>query len=169
MKLLIVTGSHPDVLDDIKAIGNAAAHADYMAIGLDAVDKYLWDIEFMATYHPVDISPAAERRRKKGGNLDYTVISHERKSGVGMIIPYEEPSGGSAFLGAYAGVLMKYDKIIVCGCPLIGRNAKGENYAQFRKGWEHHKEKLRGQVRSVSGWTAEFLGKPTEEWIYAID
>lgn len=38
---------------------------------------------------------------------------------------------------------------------------------QYRWAWERRKELMEGRVKSMSGWTAELLGKPTGEWLDA--
>jgi len=169
MHKLIVTGSHLNVLDDIFRIDQYWTF-DFMAIGLDAVDKYSWNIKYVATYHPDDIPLIKDRRAKIGGNTDYLIISHVEffngaKVDVDIVEPYEPPSGSSALLGTLAAIRMGYDKIILCGCPLIGRNDKNQSYEDFREGWIAKKNVVIGKVKSMSGWTKEFLGGVTEEWL----
>lgn len=163
---LIITGSAPDVLVDIAAVPRVCSY-DFMAIGLDAVDRYPWPIRYMATYHPVEIPEIRLRRERAGGNLDYAVISHERGDGVDIVEPLlpGERSGSSSLLGAQAALKLGYDRIILCGCPLSGKNAKGGDYENFRAGWEQKLSFLAGRVRSMSGWTMQLLGAPTEEWL----
>lgn len=163
MKKIIVTGSHNSVVDEIKAIPNYHEF-DFMAIGLDAVHLYPWDIRFVATYHPSDI-PLIKERRAAVGNTDYKVISHVEAEGVDIVEPYEPPSGSSALLGVLVAIKMGYDKIILCGCPLTGSNGKNQSYEGFREGWVAKKDVVLGKVKSMSGWTKEFLGGLTEEWL----
>jgi len=165
---LIITGSAPCVLIDIAGVPRVCTY-DYMAIGLDAVDKYIWPIKYVATYHPVEIPRIRERRERCGGNLDYRVISMKVLPGVDIIEPFRPPSGSSSLLGVLAALRMGYRRIILCGCPLIGKNAAGGTYETFRKGWEARANEFTGRVRSMSGWTAEFLGAPTEEWLLNIE
>lgn len=132
-----------------------------MAIGLDAVDKFLSPIRYFATYHPAEIKAAKQRRALAGGNTDYIVISHQRHDDdVDIIIPHRGPSGSSAMLGILAGLEFGYDKIICCGCPLMENK-----YQVFRAGWEANFEKIKNKVRSMSGWTQELVGAPTQEWL----
>jgi hypothetical protein len=60
---------------------------------------------------------------------------------------------------------MGYEKIIVCGCPLIGKNDKDYDYANFQKGWTAKFNEIKHKARSMSGWTKDLLGAPTKEWI----
>jgi hypothetical protein len=132
------------------------------------VEKVSAKCLYFATYHPPDILPAKERRQRYGGNTDFEVISHQQFEGlVDRIIPLAGPSGSSAMLGVQAGLQKGYERIILCGCPLSGGNDKGDKYESFRPGWEDQKNRkmVMGKVKSMSGWTAEFLGMPTEEWL----
>jgi hypothetical protein len=131
-----------------------------MSIGKSAMNKHLYPIKYMATYHPNEIDEAKRLRREAGGNTDYQVISHEKKEGVDIIEPYEAPTGSSALCGALAAIRFGYKKIILCGCPLTDKK-----YVVFQAGWTAKKEKVKDFVRSMSGWTKEFLGEPTGEWL----
>ena len=143
-----------------------------MLIGLDSVEKYPGHAYYFATYHPSDIAQAIERRKAFGGNTDYTIISHQPhldnatgRDMVGLIIPFEPPTGSSALLGVLAGIKLGYEKIIVCGCPLTGANDKAYDYAKFRPGWTAKLAAIKDVTRSMSGWTMELLGAPTAEWM----
>ena len=165
-KILIITGAAPCVQMDINALKFPEyCTVDWMAIGLDAVDKYTWPIKYMATYHPGEIPEIRKRREQAGGNLDYQVISMEVREGVDIVEPFRPPSGSSSLLGALTGLRIGYKRIILCGCPMTGKDAAGGSYETFRPGWEAVKKELNGCVRSMSGWTQQFLGPPTEEWL----
>jgi len=179
-KILVIVGSAPCVWDDLAALssiyrgqrpmysyGNEKAACDVMLIGYDSVDKCLWPAKYFATYHPVEIVMSKERREKAGGNTDWTIISHQQQDGlVNIIIPLVGvPSGSSALLGVHAGIQEGYKKIVVCGCPLTGKNDKGNDYEVFRKGWEAKINEIKDNVRCMSGWTKELAGAPTAEWL----
>ncbi len=148
---------------------------DYMAIGLDCADRYLGRIKHCATYHPSDLAAFRERREKAGGNLDYTIHSHVDRLtdaeninkinvySVDRIWPMWTPSGGSSLLGVQVGIGLGYEKIIVAGSPLLDDKYVVES--DFRKGWIRHLDEIKDNARSMSGWTRELLGGPTEEWL----
>jgi hypothetical protein len=161
--VLIVTGSAPRVHDDIASARLLAPDATYMAVGLDAVDLYIWRLEYVATYHPQEVAAIWARRSRAGGNTDYVVISHKTADGVDIVIPFTGPSGSSALLACQAAIrVLKYAKIILCGCPLDDKK-----YQVFRLGWEHHnnRREVMGRVKSMSGWTRDHLGAPSKDWI----
>lgn len=156
---------------------------DYMAIGLDSSDRFTLDIQHVATYHPGELLQFKLRRSLIGGNLSYE--THAQENGVNpetrekIIVDHIWPlvdkspySGSSAFLGTQACVGMGYQKIVLCGCPLEGKNMidpKASGYNAFQKGWQKYApEMFEDKVRSMSGWTKEFLGAPTKEWLRGI-
>jgi hypothetical protein len=141
---------------------------DIMAIGMSC--PYEGYIKYFATYHIKDIPEYKIKREQSGLNTDYKIISHvnEKKYPVDFVFPFKPPSGSSALLGAFAAMSFTYKKIILCGCPLEGVNSKQSSYTIFRKGWLHHKNEVIPYCRSMSGWTKELLGEPTQEWLSGL-
>jgi len=167
-EIIIITGSAPNTLKDMTACHDIIGDRPrlYMAIGLDAVDKYALPIRYMATFHPVEIPAIHNRRAAINGNLDYEIISHESREDVNHCIgDWWKPSGSSALLGVQAALLLGYNRIILCGCPLTGKNEQNGSYENFRNGWIPRVREIDGRVRSMSGWTKELLGAPTQEWL----
>lgn len=163
--VLIITGAAECLHDDFRALP-IINDVHWMAIGLDAVDKNLLYLDYMATYHPDEIPAIKARREAVGGNTDYKVISHEDRNKPDIIIKdWWQPSGSSALLGIQAALQLGYAKIILCGCPLIGKSGTGTDYSIFHKGFTAHLDKISNYVRSMSGWTKELLGFPTEAWL----
>ena len=179
MNHLVIIGSASCASEDLASLdrfrvntpGPGSAHGelvepwDFMLIGLDAVDKFPGEVKYFVTYHVEDIPESINRRKALGGNCDFKIISHETKPGVDIVHPHEAPSGSSALMGVLAGIKLGYQRMILAGCPLTGKNPKGGSYDNFQKGWQAHLDQYAGKVRSMSGWTKEFLGSPTEEWL----
>lgn len=166
--VLIIVGSAPCALEDfasaIARLGSSCCHI--MLIGLSSSGLIASDVNYIATYHPNDIPSIEKSRKEIGANTDYLIIGHKKREGVDIVEPYVAPSGSSALLGALAGIRMGYDKIILCGCPLIGVNKKAfRPYSEFQKGWKAKEKEVRPFVRSMSGWTKELLGEPTADWL----
>jgi len=163
--VIVLIGCAPCWDNDLNRFKEFGISFDIGAIGLDC--PYEGEIKYFFTYHPDDIQLNNEKRKKRGLSLDYTIISHvfDKNHMVSQTEPWESPSGSSAMLGTLFSMRIGYKKIILCGCPLEGNNDKGFSYKPFRKGWETRKEKVINKVKSMSGWTAEFLGKPEEDWL----
>jgi len=163
---IAIIGAAPGALSDLAALPRLASFV-LMAIGLDAVALVQAPLKYVATYHSADIPEIYRRRETIGGNTDFELISHKRDNErISIVIDdWWKPSGSSALLGVQAALRIGYDRIIVCGCPLEGKNAKNSSYEGYRRGWEAHAAEISGKVRSMSGWTRDFLGAPTNEWL----
>ncbi|MEK9810132.1 MAG: hypothetical protein VW362_06760, partial [Candidatus Nanopelagicales bacterium] len=86
--------------------------------------------------------------------------------------------GSSALFAVTVAWYMGYDRTVLCGVPMRSQpHAYGasewegkpwpEREVQIhREGWLHHKQKIAGMVRSMSGWTAEQFGFPGESFLY---
>lgn len=121
--------------------------------------KVLQPIRWWVSYHPDAFYHEAwnVQRRNKGGNQDYTVVTHQRHVGLersGLDCrQFAGPSctGSSALLAVLFGLSQGYGSILLAGVPLSG------DYETFRDGWRLQANVLRGRVRSLSGWTKTFL------------
>ncbi len=158
---IIIMGSAPCLEADLEAIQNHDEY-DFMAIGLDCADRYLGDIQHMATYHTNEIKKFRERRQKAGGNLDYISHGHNENGNPDRLWPYFPPSGSSTMLGIEAALGMGYKKIIVAGVLLTDKN-----YKRFQEGWKVRLERIKENVRAMNGFPLLLLGLPTEEWLNA--
>lgn len=170
MKPILVIGRAECWKSDLEGMSKIISEFDVMAVGLDC--PYEGEVKYLVTYHPKDIESYIKKRNNKGLNSNFLVISHSNiiskgktTDKVDIIEPHKDPSGSSSLLGVSAAIRLGYKKIVLCGCPLEGRN-KGDNrsYNHFQKGWEKRKEEIIPYVRSMSGWTKTFLGYPTKEW-----
>jgi hypothetical protein len=91
------------------------------------------------------------------------------------------PYGSSTLYGVMLAMKLGYQKVIVAGSPLLGRqrvpwpdeepnhqntlSVHPYGYAAYRGGWLSEQPVIMDRVRSVSGWTMELLGEPTVEWL----
>lgn len=166
---LIIYGAAPGAGDEMLEASRLMVSADILGVGLDIAREPI-AFTWIVTLHPNEAGDIKERRARAGLPV-VPVLSHELNDSKGnpyqvdILFPYEKPSGSSALHGALYGIQVGYSKIVLCGCPLRGKNANGVNYETFHEGWKAREELVKRHVRSMSGWTAEFLGKPTEEWL----
>jgi hypothetical protein len=168
MNKIAIIGCAPNWQEDINNLLLLTSKFDVMAIGIDC--PYEKEIQYFATYHVLDIGPYKLKRQRLGLNLDFKIVSYvenikEKNIFIDFIFEYESPSGSSAMLGTLAAIEFGYDKIILCGCPLEGINSNKISYKIFQKGWIKNQDKVKDKVKSMSGWTASFLGMPNKEWL----
>jgi len=170
MKPLVIIGSAPCLEDDLSRLPGHEKY-DHMAIGLSSVNRYHGDIQYVANNHLENIPLIAqimkERHEACGGNYKYKMICPRMAKGVDIVESYnpKDPPGSSAITGAFAAIRMGYRKIILTGCPLTGNAPAGNPYEEFRQGWDAKQNEVIGIVKSMSGWTKDLLGEPTESWL----
>lgn len=178
----IVLGIAPCLESDLSQIKNLNEF-DFFAVGLDCSDRVSFDIQHACSYHPYEFPEFRSRRAAINGNLDYKTHSHQNgvipQNGnvfkvdfIWPLVAKAPESGSSSFLAAQAAVGMGYEQVILCGCPMQGKNLimpKAEGYHVFQAGWIKHVDILQGRVRSMSGWTREFLGSPDDNLIKGGD
>lgn len=162
--VVVIIGSAPNWEHDLNNFRCMTEDYDIIAVGMSC--PYSGYVDYMATYHSKDIEVYKRKREELGLNTDYKVISHlnTKENSVDIVIPYKPPSGSSALLAAFAAKKIGYKKIVLCGCPLEGANARKAPYEVFRKGWNHYKDEVIGIVKSMSGWTRQLLGEPSLKW-----
>ena len=163
-RVLIIYGAAPCTEADYAEAMKLAGVADLAGVGLDTSEVPL-PFDWIVTLHPVE-AQEIKARRAKAGLGEIIIVAHEKQNWkVDILEPYVPPTGSSALLGVGYGMRLGYKKIILCGCPLTGKNAGGYEYSRLRAGWEAQKDGIDGIVKSMSGWTKDFLGEPTKEWL----
>lgn len=166
MNPVVVIGSAECWNTDLENFRQLCQNFDIIAIGFDC--QYQGKIDFFATYHYPDIQKYKEKRIQNGLDIDFKVIHHKtgrKKTGIDIIEPYQPPTGSSALLGVLSAISQGYKKIVLCGCPMEGKSAWTPSYKVFQRGWIRKSKEVAPFVRSMSGWTASFLGSPSKEWI----
>ena len=177
-RVLVIFGAAPNTVEDFESlIAMGFRDYDVLAVGIDALSNLKNEyIRYFATYHPMDLASVRFERDQMKRNVDFKIISHKpypdkEHSIVGIIIPIDlqkEPSGSSALLGVLGAMKEGYEKMVLCGCPLTGKNTKEQPYSVFRTGWLFHEKAVLGKVKSMSGWTKEILGSPDKEWLEIV-
>lgn len=163
MNPLVIIGSHSQWAQETADLFRKHPRCvDFMAVGLDAmvgIDKSI-SVKYIVTFHPTDIPMMKPYRTGQE-----VVISHKSDPYVDLVRKWSGPSGSSSLLGVMAALDLGYRKIILCGCPLYGKNQRGRDYnKQYAEGWKYRYEMIKPFCRSMSGWTLELLGPPTKEW-----
>lgn len=85
--------------------------------------------------------------------------------------PIESWGGSSGLLCVAVAWHLGVERIVLAGIPMVktARHYDDERYwneaRQYWPAWERRQEQLRERVRSMSGWTRDLLGPPTEAWL----
>ncbi len=88
-----------------------------------------------------------------------------------MFAGQTESGSSGLFAAKFAVEDMGHDRAVLCGIPMT---AEARHYfdarswggaAGHRRGFRQAHAAIHGRIKSMSGWTADQLGKPTTAWI----
>lgn len=122
--------------------------------------------------HPDKLPAWLAKRDAAGYTKPAQVWAHNRRSNHQFVTDTLRDRGGSSGLfAAFVAMERGYERIILCGVPMsVERNhfirkVKWVACSAFWRAWITHKKDIAPYVRSLSGQTAEMLGKPTPEFL----
>ena len=172
-KRIVIFGIAPCLEEDIENLAKILDldSCDFMAVGLDTATRLPGRlIQHVVSYHQ-EFEQFKVRRNKAGLNMDYMTHSHKAPADYIWPLVARSPfSGSSSLLGCQAAIGLGYKKIILCGCPMQGKNLinkRATDYDKFQKGWIKFAPQMFGdKVKSMSGFTRDLMGFPTKEWLY---
>lgn len=133
---------------------------------------YPGPLDHWASFHP-ELLPRWIAQRAGSGLPDAGKLwtGHHRACPPHLAINRVRNWGGSSgLLAACVALEIGADRIVLVGIPLDYTQGHYDDpkpwrdAANYRKAWVSHLDQL-ANVRSMSGYTAEILGKPTKEWI----
>lgn len=96
----------------------------------------------------------------------HTRLSYTPSREASQQFPGQKASGSSGLFATKVALEdYGFDRVILCGVPMETESCHIDNPMvpwrganRHRKGWEEAREHLIGRVRSMSGWTSQFLG-----------
>lgn len=179
-KLALILGGSTRVWDDYYG---AKIFCNQQYDCLLGINNVIGDIpeklDIAVTLHPEKIQLWLAKRKANsflgpdkvvGHRLYYDYITH--------VVDYRwdttlkrHNSGSSGLFAIKVALDFGFDKIILCGVGLDHTqghyfNDKPWDWGNtFRESWITYQDKFKDNVRSMSGWTQEFLGKPTLDWL----
>jgi len=110
--------------------------------------------------------------RRKKGLPDAGQLWHPRHRGKWPgSIPIESWGGSSGMLCIAVAFELECTHIVLAGVPMVKLNNHFDDpkpwfeCRQYHSVWKKLQPKLQGRVKSLSGWTKDLLGEPTEEWL----
>lgn len=175
MPSAIVIGGADCVWDDVKA-ARALFEPDAFAVINDMIPLWPDRIDYVCSLHPEKVAEWLNQRHKKGLDFHGEVWCHKIAGPRGIVHKgvdhhTEDWAGSSGLFAAKVLLEQGFDKIVLCGVPLVSesmhivRKRHWSAAHAFRSGWQRNRKSIAHKVRSVSGWTKEFLGAPTPEWL----
>lgn len=180
--IALVLGSADCVDEDVAAALNLFDPDCVIAVN-DMIARWHGPIDHAVSLH-VEHLPGWLRARATLQSERPTVWSHH-----GSLLASRQPHlvdrfapdwKGSSGLFAVTVALELGMRAVLCGVPMDsqphapGRSADTwqgpwpqHQVDTYRKAWIANRDRLNASVRSMSGWTAEILGKPDQDWLSA--
>lgn len=130
-------------------------------------------LDHWATMHP-ELFPKWLEDRRAAGRPEAGQLWHagHRRTRVGST-PIDSWGGSSGLLSVRVAIHLECDRIVLAGVPMkkgfchYDRSGTPWNEAaQYWNQWQRRLPQLVDRVRSLSGWTADLLGRPTVEWLH---
>jgi hypothetical protein len=150
--------------------------------------QYRGHVSAFVSLHPEWCNEYLQLRSDFGYNMGFDVYvpslfplsdaQRQQYGFTGRVYKAEDGWAGSSGLYAIrvARQLLGFDKIVLAGMPMDTQARYGDpvdsvwaggdsGVHRYRRGWKQHLEHYQSQVRSMSGWTKDLLGKPDKKWL----
>jgi hypothetical protein len=126
-------------------------------------------LDAYVSLHPDKLKMWAARRALKGLPPHKALVGSQDTS---RRFPGQDKPGSSGLFALKVALDdLGYDRAVLCGIPLEPEAAHFDNPAvwkaalHYREGWIQALPHISDRTRSMGGWTAQMLGRPTPEWI----
>jgi len=188
MKLALVVGCADCVWDEVEAAQKLATFDEIYCVKMSGIyweeGPFHW-----ITLHPEYMAAYKEKRAALNLPSNFDIIAplinevgnhwqhaaDRRVSFRWNVDPITGPelssSGSSGLFAVRIAMIDGCDRIVLAGVPMTkeGRHfARGHEWQHtsvFTGAWEQAASRLRGRVKSFSGWTMNLLGAPDVEWL----
>lgn len=139
----------------------------------------------LVTLHAEKADLWLARRARRGLSAPARVIGHLEAEGrsqasaaaelIEFRFPGQQRTGSSGLFALKVALLdLGFDKALLCGVPMTpaphffdASDWRGANV--HRHGWTEALPAIAGRARSMSGWTADLLGRPDPAWLGASE
>ena len=162
-KFLILGGAHC-VFEDIEA--SQELFLPDVIIAVNDIGIYIEEVDHWCTMHPDKMKVWIKQREahgfKKPKMWTATHLSIEGFTSINS-------RGGGGILGVNLAKFLGATKIVLAGIPMTQNAHFNKKHGwmeatMYRQFWRDEKSYSKW-VRSMSGWTKELYGLPTEEWL----
>ncbi len=173
--IALILGGAPSVWRDL-AEAQALLNRRHLVVAANLAGIH-WRgrLDGWVSYHSDRLGEWAAERAAKGGNTDFRAFTPS-PAGIPTEIVSEAWDGSSGLYAVRCALFeMGAAGAICCGIPLIReaghfrRSGQWEPVTGYHQEWDAVSPILGDRVRSMGGWTEANFGRPTPEWVDAID
>lgn len=184
MSRAIVIGGGDCLWNDIADARKLGTYQAVVAVN-DAGAEYPGHVDIWASLHPEKFPIWAKKRENNGyapagmyvGHKGCSVETRKDHIPLDYVTDYRWPpmsgSGSSGLFGVKVALEQGYDRIVLCGVPMLKESRHffdAQPWAavdSFTEAWKQAFRFYADNTRSLSGWTASLLGRPTRDWLSA--
>jgi hypothetical protein len=175
MKIALCLGGAASVQNDW-ALALELFQPDFVVACNDVGAIWPGRLDAWVSLHPEKLTGWREQRRLNGyPDADRYLVHGDHPPEWTELVEFRFPgqgdSGSSGLFTAKAALIdLGADRAVLAGIPL-GRETHffdalpWDAAEEFRATWEALHLDYRSRIRSMSGWTAQFFGVPTIEWL----
>lgn len=178
----VILGGAGCVWRDLDAARRIGTYDAAIAIN-DAVAHYPGAVEIFATLHIEKAEAWLDERAARGYPPPGLIAAHKGNTNEGRasrlqadyvtdyLWPGMPASGSSGLFAVKVALEHGYGRIVLCGVPMRAEERHffdpepWSDVGKFTEAWLAALHRIRGHVRSMSGWTRELLGEPDSEWL----
>lgn len=175
MTVALCLGGGPSLQSDLEA-ALSLCEPDYIIACNDAGTVWPGPIDAWVTLHPEKLGDWRAQREANGYMPAAEYLAHgdylpEWCDLVEFLFPGQVESGSSGMMAAKVALCdFGADRAILCGIPMdraphFFGGPIWEAAVGYRAAWQQVRSQYRARIRSMGGWTAEYLGKPDLEWL----
>jgi hypothetical protein len=175
MTLAAILGGARCVWEDLEAL-TALRAPDFIIATNDAGAHYAGRVDHWATLHYEKLPTWTAERALRGYPPAERIWVHTKAvgpvAGNSLHDRLEDWGGSSGLFAVQVALALGAARVALCGVPLEVNEGhffdpgRWSWAVRYRSGWINHRAEIAGPVRSMSGWTAEYLGKPDEVWLH---
>lgn len=170
---VLILGAAASLWSDLAALGDWSGPV--MAVNR-AGAFYPGRLDHWVSLHPEQFDGFIDERRTRGPLFDGLTWSLDAADGVRIdrVVTDLELSGSSGLFAVRIALhRLGHDRVVLAGMPMddsphfydAGRRS-GPSFVPYRLEWRRvARDEFAGRVRSLSGWTADLLGRPDPAWL----
>jgi hypothetical protein len=169
VRALILGGA--DTLEADKAAALELFEPDLIIACNHAARDEAGRVDHWVSMHP-ELVPKWAVARARAGHPPAANYWHPRHKRASLPSnPIKSVGGSSGMLCLMVARQLHVTHAVLAGVPMAKMNRHYDNREpwyearQYHPAWLRHREQFAPWVRSMSGWTREQFGAPTEEWL----
>lgn len=171
--IALCLGGAKSVWEDLAAAKALIGNRPHTVVACNyAGIQYAGRIDAWVTLHPERFQPWQEARAAKGYNTDYRAFVHARRHNQAPAEAVPERWAGSSglFMAQIALEVLGAAGAILCGVPMEASGRHIHWPGEWGATKLYRPAFLKAQadgaaIRSMSGWTADLLGRPDAAWL----